>query len=198
MINFQKAKQYAINLLSAELSPDFIYHDLSHTLDVYEAVKRLADLEKLNAHEVLLLKTAALYHDIGLIHGAKDHEAAAVDMIKELLPSYGYIDDDIDSIARMIMATALPQSPNSLLDEILCDADLDYLGRDDFFMTSSKLHLEWKRMKTNDLPFNEWIKVERVFLRSHSYFTQVAKDLRNQMKSDNLAELENVCGLANS
>ena len=195
MISFQKAKQYALNILSAELSPDFIYHDLVHTLDVYEAVKRLSDLEDLNDHEQLLLKTAALYHDIGLINNISEHEAIAVVMVKKILPDFGYNEKDIDSISRMIMSTALPQSPNNLLEKILCDADLDYLGRDDFFMTSSKLHLEWKRMGINDLSFNEWIIVERSFLKSHSYFTQAAKELRDQGKQDNLLQLENICSL---
>ena len=195
MISFQKAKQYAINLLSAELSPDFVYHDLIHTLDVYEAVKRLSGLANLNDHEQTLLKTAALYHDIGLIYDISKHEAIAVDMIKKILPDFGYSEKDIESISQMIMATALPQSPNNLLEEILCDADLDYLGRDDFFMTSSKLHLEWKRMGINDLSFNEWIIVERSFLKSHGYFTQVATELRDDGKRDNLLQLENVCGL---
>lgn len=194
MPDFQKAKQYAINLLSSELSSDFIYHNLDHTIDVYEAIIRFSKLEGVNDHELLLLKTAALYHDIGLIYGIHNHEESAVTMVKEILPRFNYSQKDIQAITKMIMATELPQSPNCLLEELLCDADLDYLGRDDFFMTSSKLHLEWKRMKVIDLPFEEWIKLEMSFLKSHSYFTPAAKKLRDKCKTDNLTQIENICG----
>ena len=33
-------------------------------------------------------------------------------------------------------ATKIPQTPLTKLEEIICDADLDYLGREDFFEIS--------------------------------------------------------------
>jgi len=194
MPDLQKAKQYAINYLGAELSKSFIYHNLSHTLDVYEAVIRLAKYQGVTDHELMLLKTAALYHDIGLVKGLDDHEKMSVRMVKEVLPGFNYSQEEIEAICGMIRATEIPQTPHCLLEELLCDADLDYLGRDDFFMTASKLHLEWKCMKVKVLSLKEWIQFEMSFLQSHSYFTQAAKDLRDTCKNDNLLELQNVCG----
>jgi len=193
MPNLQKAKQYAINFLDSELSSEYIYHNLTHTLDVYEAVIRFAKLENVTDHELLLLKTAALYHDIGLVVGLKDHEKMSVKVVKDVLPNYNYSQDDIQAICSMIIATEIPQAPKSLLEEILCDADLDYLGRDDFFLTASKLKLEWKRMEVSDLSLNDWIKFEESFLQSHTYFTQAAKGLRDRCKNDNLLQLKNIC-----
>ena len=45
------------------------------------------------------------------------------------------------------MATKMPQRPKNLLQQIICDADLDYLGRNDFFILSEKLHKEFIEYK---------------------------------------------------
>jgi hypothetical protein len=82
---------------------------------------------------------------------------------RENLPSFGYSEADITTICGMIMATRIPQSPANLLESILCDADLDYLGRDDFkkigqtlfeeFTEYSILHDEqaWNRLQVSFL-----------------------------------------------
>ncbi len=193
MIDFQKAKQYIINLLGSDLSKDFIYHDLEHTLDVYQSASRFGQMAGLSEHELLLLQTAALYHDVGLIYAIDDHEDKGIEIINSVLPEFGYSKEEIDIIAQMIIATKLPQSPKNKLDELLCDADLDYLGRDDFFMTGSKLHLEWQRMKIMDVPFDEWISIQKSFLKSHGYFSSIAQEIRNGGKEANLRQLESIC-----
>lgn len=193
MEDFQKAKQYVINLLGTDLSSDFIYHDLGHTLDVYHAATRLGKLAKLSDHDLLLLQTGALYHDVGLIFTYENHENKSNEIANQILPSYGYTIDDIKIITNMIDATKMPQSPKTKIEELLCDADLDYLGRDDFFLLASKLHLEWTRMKVREIQFDEWILIEKEFLSSHQYFTLESQELRDAGKSLNLKQLFNIC-----
>lgn len=193
MINFQKAKQYTINLLGSDLSKDFIYHDLTHTLDVYKSASILGKMANLGEHELLLLQTAALYHDVGLIYNLVGHEEKGIEVIKEVLPEFGYSFDDIEIISQMIAATKVPQSPKNKLEELMCDADLDYLGRDDFFLLASKLHLEWNRMKINEMAFDEWISIEKEFLNSHQYYSPEARALRDIGKKENLNQLKNIC-----
>ncbi len=193
MADFQKAKQYIINLLSSDLSSDFIYHDLNHTLDVYKSATQLGSLANLNDDELLLLQTAALYHDVGLIYTSEGHEEKGISIVREVLPDFSYSEEQISLIIKMIKSTELPQSPKSKLDELLCDADLDYLGRDDFFVLASKLHLEWSRMGINKMPFDQWIAIEKGFLETHQYFTPEAQKLRNKGQADNLVQLKNIC-----
>lgn len=193
MIDFVKAKQYIFNLLGADLSDDFIYHDLAHTLDVYKSATKLANLSNINAHELVLLQTAALYHDAGLVDIIDDHEEKGVEIVNSVLPEYGYSKEDIDIISAMILSTKLPQSPKNHLEELLCDADLDYLGRDDFFMTGTKLHLEWQRMNIMNVPFDEWIAIQKSFLIAHQYFSDAARNLREEGKQNNLKQLESIC-----
>jgi len=189
MIDFQKAKQYVFNLLGSDLSKDFIYHDIQHTLDVYQSATRLGTMAKLSESELLLLQTAALFHDVGLIYGEDKHEAVAAEIVREILPEYGYSEEDIVVINQMIMATKLPQAPHTKLDELLCDADLGYLGRDDFFLLAAKLHLEWKRMGIHEMDFDRWIIFERDFMKSHQYFTAEARKLNDEGKKNNLRQL---------
>jgi predicted metal-dependent HD superfamily phosphohydrolase len=119
---------------------------------------------------------------------AKDHEKLSCELVREYLPQFGYTTEAIERICSMIMATSLPQQPKNKLEEILCDADLDYLGRDDFYTTGAKLYQEFI---ARDVVKNEaeWNKVQLHFLENHSYFTNTATKLRKQKKDAHLHEI---------
>lgn len=135
-----------------------------------------------------LLATAALFHDAGFLKCAKGHEAESCGMAKAILPGYQYNANDIEQICGMIMATQLPQSPHNLLEQILADADLDYLGREDFFTIGDKLYQEFCLSKTiNDR--NEWNKLQIDFIKEHTYFTKTAINLRQAKKEANICLL---------
>lgn len=193
MIDFSKAKQYIINLLESDLSKGFLYHDLAHTLDVFKSATRLGEMANLDNHDLVLLKTAALFHDVGLIFTTEGHEKKGVEVVKEVLPEFGYNPQDIEIISGSILATQIPQNPKNMLEKLLCDADLDYLGRDDFFILAAKLQLEWRRLKIKDISFDEWLLFEKGFLAEHEYFTPQAQVLRNSGKKDNLDQIKNIC-----
>jgi hypothetical protein len=89
----------------------------------------------------------------------------------------------------MILATAIPQNPKNIYQEILCDADLDYLGRDDFDEISDSLCqelIEYGKIKNP----NEWDGVQVKFLKKHKYFTQTSKDTRTAKKLEKLEEIK--------
>jgi hypothetical protein len=88
----------------------------------------------------------------------------------------------------MIMATQIPQRPKTLLDRIIADADLDYLGRDDVYTIAEKLHEEMKLH--NQLPDEKkWIHFQIDFLKQHQYFTCYSKENREASKNSYLDEL---------
>ena len=130
-MDFSKASEYVIQRLQTELSPDLWYHSPGHTLDVVMATRRLCKVEKVDADAALLIETAALYHDAGMIFQYTDHEAKSVTLARETLPEFGYSPAEIDQISGLIFATRMPQRVAHLYEQILCDADLDYLGRND-------------------------------------------------------------------
>ena len=91
----------------------------------------------------------------------------------------------------MIMATQLPQEPNSHLEEIICDADLDYLGRDDFWSIADLLFREFINL---DVVHNEkeWNELQVRFFESHDYFTDTARARRRQKKEKHLKEIKQI------
>ncbi|MFM7217834.1 MAG: ATP-binding protein, partial [Bacteroidota bacterium] len=173
--------------------PDHLhYHGVHHTLDVLEAVERIAKAEGITGSDVELLKVAALYHDSGFLKNAHNHEATGCGFAKAELPELGFTKEEVQKICSMIMATKYPQRPKNHLEQILCDADLDYLGRSDFFEIGRTLYQEL--LETGRLTSEkEWNRLQVNFLSSHRYFTETAKSTRNAAKS---AHLEKVKQLA--
>lgn len=178
-----------MNKLSKELPKHLSYHSVEHIKDVYNAAEQLGKAENLNAYEIKLLLTAALYHDAGFLKGAANHEEESCNLAREALPGFGYKPDEIDRICGMIMATKIPQSPNNHLEEILADADLDYLGRDDFFTIGNKLFTELSMFGFLDTE-EEWNRLQVRFLNSHHYFTTTALQLRQDKKQEHLEQIK--------
>jgi len=183
------AGNYIINKLNDELPEYLNYHNASHTLDVYEAAKRLALADGITGDELTLLLTAAYYHDSGFLVKANGHEEESCRIARETLPGFGYSTNEIDKICGMIMATRLPQSPQNHLEEILADADLDYLGRDDFSFIANQLFLENSFFGTvGDMEV--WNRKQVAFMEKHQYFTKTANNLRQAKKDANLGRIK--------
>lgn len=183
------AMAYALDRLDRELAPELCYHSISHTRDdVVPAADRLAAAEGLDGEELLLLRTAAYFHDIGFVERREDHEVRGSRIAAEALPRFGYNSAQIVAIVGMIMATRLPQSPQTLAQRILADADLDVLGRADFLPINQGLRLEMAHagMPASDA---EWYRVQLHFLRGHHYWTAAARTLRDEQKERNIALL---------
>ena len=187
-MRFEEASDYILTKLRGELPVTLHYHSVEHTLGVYEAAKRLATLENIDDYEMRLILTAACYHDTGFLTRADGHELISCEITRKTLPGYGYNPAEIDQICGMIMATRLPQTPKNYLEEILADADLDYLGRDDFFLWSNKLNLEMKDLGKTSAA--DWNRVQIDFLEKHHYFTKSAQNLRLKKKAKHLEELK--------
>jgi uncharacterized protein len=188
--DFEKAKQYVLQRLEQELAPDLYYHSLEHTQDdVWPAAKKLGELAGVQGEDLLLLQTAALYHDIGFVKQNFDHETASAQIVQETLPRFGYSAGQIQRITDLIMATKLPQSPKNLLEELMADADLDVLGRDDFFISTLKLRSELEAYG-RPTTLKEWYTIQLNFLQSHTYFTAIARSLRLAQKQQNIEGLK--------
>ncbi len=186
---YEKAKQYAEELMSNGLNEKFHYHNLEHVYDVLESAIRIAELEGVSEQDQELLKTAVMFHDAGYTKGLKDHEALGCIIVQDNLPGFGYSEKEIETICGLIMATKVPQNPSNKLEEIICDADLDYLGRSDFFSVGDNLYkefLEYGFIKGD----NEWQELQQSFLENHKYFTRSAKETRHAQKAENLVRVK--------
>lgn len=167
--------------LEKELPAHLTYHNRYHTADVMQAAEIIAGNENIPEKEKELLLTAALFHDTGFLKKRAGHELESCNIAQYYLPLYGYTPDEIEQVSTLIMATKLPQSPQEKLGEILCDADLDYLGRDDFFTLSDRLFAE---LKAEGLirDEEEWNREQADFMGKHQYFTTSQVKLRQPAK----------------
>jgi uncharacterized protein len=187
--DFERAKQYALERLEQELPATLTYHCLAHTRDdVVPAVERLAALEGVDGEDLLLLRTAAYYHDLGFAEQATDHEAAAVRIVSEVLPGFGYSPAQIDVISGIILATGVRHSPHTHLEEIMADADLDLFGRDDFWPLNRALRAELEALG-QPMTDEAWYGDQLAFLQTHRYFTASAQTLRQGLKQRHIEEL---------
>jgi uncharacterized protein len=190
MIQFEKVEQFMLQKLQNELPQHLSYHSVSHVKDVMQAALNIARQEGVQQQEQILLQTAALFHDSGFLFGAQEHERKSCNIAREYLPQYGYDAQQIEQICGMIMATKIPQSPQNHLEEILADADLDYLGRDDFFTIGNRLFDELSMFGIVSTE-RDWNMLQLRFLESHHYFTKTAIALRNEKKQEHLNYIEN-------
>lgn len=177
-----------IGRLSRELSPHLTYHSLYHTQDdVLPAAARLGRASGLNEEEYLALTTAALFHDTGFIETYDDHEAGSITLARAILPEFGYSPGQIDRVAELITATKMPQHPTDRLQELLCDADLDLLGREDFMRLNQALLSEVRHFSNRPVTDESWMREQTRFIEEHRYFSPAAQALRSAGQARNRA-----------
>ena len=182
MINIDNIRDHVVSMLTNGLPETLTYHSVEHTLDVAQQCLTLAKEEGITDPQALAeLEIAAIYHDTGFLYTYKGHEEKSCELARKELPGFGLSARSIDNICDIILATKVPQLPKNHLQQIICDADLDYLGREDFFIITEKLHkefIEYKIVKNEE----EW-KTSRInFIRSHTFFTKSSRQKRNEQK----------------
>jgi class 3 adenylate cyclase len=189
LIQFTDIQEMILDKLENELPPYLYYHNVKHTVDVVTEVELIGWAEGLDDEGILLLKTAALFHDAGHIISYDDHEFHGTELVRKILPGYGYSEEQIHKICEIIMATKLPPQPVDIYQKIICDADLDYLGRSDMIPVSNTLFKELNEQnKIGTL--NEWNKLQVKFISAHTYFTKTAKSLREVNKQKQIARIK--------
>jgi adenylate cyclase len=191
LIQFTDIQEIILDKLEKEL-PDYLYyHNVKHTVDVVTEVELIGWGEGCSDEEILLLKTAGLFHDAGHTIAYDNHEFYGTQLAKEMLPKYNYSPEQIELICSIIMSTKLPPRPTNLLENIICDSDLDYLGRSDFIPVSNTLFEELKAQnKMGSL--NDWNKIQVKFISGHQYFTETARSLREVNKQLQIERIQSL------
>lgn len=185
-INYAKAERFIHAMLSKHLPKNLHYHSIFHTKDVTSAVERIALREGITDEDLFLLKSAASYHDAGFIEKYDSNEPIGIAMAREHLPKFGYTETQIQRIEELINVTKIPHEPKNKLEEVMCDADLDYLGRDDFWEISDKLRRELRehgKIKSD----RKWDEIQISFFEKHKYFTQTSILSRQAKKDEHYA-----------
>lgn len=185
---FRKLKKLA-NQRFALLSPHLTYHSIDHSLDVVKQCVRIGALEKIGDEDLALLQIAALYHDTGFLYTYLGHEEKSCEILLADITGMDLTRSDVKVILGLIMATKVPQKPKTLMQRIICDADLDYLGRSDFADITQRLKNEflYYSIVKDEI---DWKNVQRNFLKKHHYHTASSMRRREPIKQINLSRLD--------
>jgi predicted metal-dependent HD superfamily phosphohydrolase len=187
--------EYIRDLFRNELPDGIKYHDANHTLHptkgVVAAANGIAISEKISDLDRELIIAAAYFHDSGFIREYGKNEPIAARMAGRILKLIGYKPNEIEKIQKMILATDLVVEPKTHVEKILCDADLDHFGRDDFFKLDAKLR-EGRRIRGLDVSDDaKWYKGTLAVITNHQYYTESQKKLREKEKQKNIKRLLN-------
>lgn len=187
-MNLENIKKFACVTLK-KVPDKYLYHSWRHTFNVVKYAPMFARLSGLSAREVELVTAASWLHDLGFIYTAAGHEAASAAIAAEALPPMGASPDEIEQIQELIMATLMPASPANLAEMAICDADVEYLGRAEFYELAALLRMEIFLLGRGFTEL-EWLDFEIKFLTNHKFFTPAARRLRNAGKLRHLQKMQ--------
>lgn len=185
----KEAELYATRLMDEHIPGDYVFHNSDHTAKVVEAVREICDGFELTAREVELLQLAAWFHDTGYDQGNDGHELRSCRHARQFMEQYDYSEEDIHLVRDCIMVTRIDAAPQTLLEEILCDADLSHLGKNTYWDLSGKLRMELTLTQGKILSEQEWVEKELAFMEKHQYHTYVAHELYNRRKQKHIRQL---------
>lgn len=185
-----QARQFVTDFYSHRGKKEFVFHNLDHTEDVVEACATMADHYKLNEEDRFVLMLAAWFHDTGYVQGhAAGHEDESIRIATAFLLERGVSESLIQRVVSCIHATRMPQSPVTLVEKILCDADLFHLATPDFKARNQLLKQEQEMVLGQKISKKEWRKNNIEFLGNHKYFTDYGSSELEPGKQANLASL---------
>lgn len=183
--------KYISELLDEKLPPKMYYHNINHTIDVYNHAMSYGRMEGLSKRGRDLLGIAALFHDLGYLYKYDKNESEGAKIAMTYFKNKNALTKkEMGLVLRLILATQMPQKPHTLSEEIICDSDLDSLGRKDFLNRGTLLRKELEVQKGIFYTDEEWNEIQLAFLSNHKYFTASAKKLRNNGQKKNLARLK--------
>lgn len=179
-----------INILLMPLE-DHYFHQFEHSIDVKDRAIEIAKKEWLSDEEIEIITIAALFHDTGFIIQYDNNEYIWAKIAKNYLKSVLYPKEKIEIVERLILATKPDyKEPIDILEEIIKDADLDNLGRDDFFEKENNLKNEIETIKRIKFKRTDWHHAALDLINNYSYFTNSQKKERGKKKIENAKRLE--------
>lgn len=187
----QLAETHVFGLFKDRLSPDYIYHNFNHTLRVVNSVQIIGKEECLTAEDIETLVLAALFHDLGYIHGPENHEQRSSVMAKDFLLANHYPQDRTEDVVKLILVTAIGAEPETHAEKIMRDADCSHFADENYCTLSELLREEWRLTLDKVFSDIEWALINRdVLVQRHRYYSEYAKKALQPLKEANIAALQ--------
>ncbi len=188
------AEQYVRELLEEGLTEDYQYHNLTHTVNVVEQCRLLAERLELSEEQKEILELAAWFHDTGYTQGYEEHEINGTKIAAVFLEEHGYSPETIEEVNRCILATVRDHQPQNLLEEIIRDADLSNLGRADYLALLNGLRHEWATFRDENYKDKKWYNLNHKFVKKHRYYTSVGQEMYDPQRKKNQQILSKLAG----
>lgn len=186
----EQLRAHVASVFHAKSDAKLIYHNLNHTEQVVENAVKIANHYKLSDEDFFIVTAASWFHDLGYFYDCKQHEASGAELAAEFLSSKGLSQEIIDKVSGCIMATQMPQNPEGLLQQIVCDADLYHLGSNSFKERNKLMRKEAEAFCNKELDKDDWRLKTIALFKAHHYHTSYCQHLLDAKKAENLAELE--------
>jgi predicted metal-dependent HD superfamily phosphohydrolase len=180
---------YIDSLFEENLAAHFHYHNLDHTRDVVKAAQKIGELEGLNEKELEIVQVAAWFHDVGYIKTVDDHEEVGSQMAKEWMEPKGYTEEEVQQVQAAILATKLPQNPETRISEILCDADMIHLTKKSYLDKCDQMRTEFSTTKDLNVNDKQWLLMNESFIMNHKFFTEAANEKYKKKVKKNLKKV---------
>jgi predicted metal-dependent HD superfamily phosphohydrolase len=182
---------YITGLFAVQTEKELLYHNLVHTQQVVASSAKIATHYKLNEKDYFIVIVASWFHDIGYLAGDEDgHELTGAEMAATFLKDKNLEADTIIAIQNCIMATRMPQSPTTLPEQIVCDADLFMFGTGEFDKRNNLMRKEAEWRLKKKIGKSEWRKSTIHLMESHHFHTDYAHHLLNGKEAANLDKLK--------
>jgi predicted metal-dependent HD superfamily phosphohydrolase len=187
----KQASEYVFRLFKEQLSKKLVYHNYKHTFETANEARQLGELYDLSPEELQDLELAAWFHDTGYVTAYDGHEEESVRFATSWLQEKNYPPERIARIADCIMATRHGTKPDTLLQEIIIDADMANIGKETFFATAEMLRVEWEIFKDKFFTDQEWAQFQIEFLLSTTFHTAKAQHKYAEQLGLNIQEQRN-------
>lgn len=181
-----QVENHVKELFSNKEDVNLVYHNVSHTEHVVKHAVTIAQNYKLSGDDLLVIQIAAWFHDVGYLLGQDNHELRGAALAAEFLRSNQVPPGIIQSVQDCIMATRMPQKPETLLQKILCDADLYHLGSETFQDRNKLMRQEAQLVSGKKIKKDKWRLKTIELLESHSFQTEYCRTLLEEKKQQNL------------
>ncbi|SEN08688.1 HD domain-containing protein [bacterium A37T11] len=168
-----------------------LFHDQTHTQEVVAAAKKMAIYYKLDEKETSIVTIAAYFHDLGYFSGERlDHELRGAELAAKYLHENGCDEVFIEKVKSCILATKIPQHPVSLLEKIVCDADLFHFGSDDFAERNKLMRKEASLCSHTEINKGQWRQNTIQLLENHHFQTEYGVKYLEDQKQKNIRKLK--------
>jgi len=183
-------ENHVIQFFEHHTDSSLLFHNLNHTRMVVYRAGQISGPYELPESQQFVLTVAAWFHDIGYLSGGQPgHELRGASMARSCLIEQQVGIPLIAEVVGCILATAMPQRPFGLLQQILCDADLFHLGTPELFSRNKLLKKEADLHASQPIEESQWLESTIRLLETHRFHTEYCRSLLTDKKNHNLAKM---------